>query len=144
MQLHNLQRKTKQKSKIRVGRGVTRGKTSGRGHKGQKARAGHHIRPDIRDRIKKIPKKRGFKFSAVSGRAVPVSLSALDASFNAGDAVSPQALVAKGLVEKVSGKTPAVKIVANGELTKKLAVSGCKISATAREQIEKAGGSISE
>ena len=59
MQLHQLQPKHSKKRKKIVGRGGKRGKTSGRGHKGQKARAGHRIRPEERDAIKKIPKKRG-------------------------------------------------------------------------------------
>jgi len=59
MQLHELKRKTKAKTKKRVGRGGIRGKTSGRGHKGQNARAGHRVRPEIRDMFKKLPKLRG-------------------------------------------------------------------------------------
>ena len=59
MQLHELKRATPNKTAKRVGRGGGRGKTSGRGTKGQKARAGHSIRPDIREQLKKIPKLRG-------------------------------------------------------------------------------------
>lgn len=59
MQFHNLQAKTKRKYARQVGRGGTRGKTSGRGTKGQNARAGHKKRPELRDIIKRIPKLRG-------------------------------------------------------------------------------------
>ena len=59
MQIHNIKRKTKNKKSVSVGRGGTRGKTSGRGTKGQNARAGHKKRPELRDIIKKIPKLRG-------------------------------------------------------------------------------------
>lgn len=59
MQFHNLQSKTKRKYSRQVGRGGTRGKTSGRGTKGQNARAGHKKRPEMRDIIKRIPKLRG-------------------------------------------------------------------------------------
>ena len=59
MQFHNLQSKTKRKRSRQVGRGGTRGKTAGRGTKGQNARAGHKKRPELRDFIKRIPKLRG-------------------------------------------------------------------------------------
>lgn len=59
MQFHNLRAKTKRKFSRQVGRGGTRGKTSGRGTKGQNARAGHKKRPEMRDIIKRIPKLRG-------------------------------------------------------------------------------------
>jgi large subunit ribosomal protein L15 len=59
MQLHNLQPKTKRKTSKQVGRGGTRGKTAGRGTKGQNARAGRKKRPELRDFIKRFPKLRG-------------------------------------------------------------------------------------
>lgn len=59
MQFHNLRSKTKRKYSRQVGRGGTRGKTAGRGTKGQNARAGHKKRPEMRDIIKRIPKLRG-------------------------------------------------------------------------------------
>lgn len=77
MQFHNLQAKTKRKHARQVGRGGTRGKTSGRGTKGQNARAGHKKRPELRDIIKRIPKLRGRGKSSLksfrskfSGRAL--------------------------------------------------------------------------
>ncbi|MBI2065826.1 MAG: uL15 family ribosomal protein [Candidatus Zambryskibacteria bacterium] len=59
MQFHNLKSKTKRKRAKQVGRGGTRGKTAGRGTKGQNARAGHKKRPEMRDIIKRVPKLRG-------------------------------------------------------------------------------------
>jgi len=59
MQFHNLQARTKRKRARQVGRGGTRGKTAGRGTKGQNARAGHKKRPELRDVIKRVPKLRG-------------------------------------------------------------------------------------
>jgi len=148
MQLHELQPHTKRQTKKRIGRGGKRGKTSGRGHKGQKARAGNSTRPEMREIIKKIPKLRGFgknRAKTVNSErvlAVPVNVSALGEAFKAGDTVSPKTLVAAKLVSTRGKTLPKVKILGNGTLDIKLTVSGCTISKTAREKIEKAGGTI--
>jgi len=143
MQLHQLQRQHKNKTKTRVGRGGKRGKTSGRGHKGQKARAGHRIRPAIRDIIKKLPKKRGYRFSSIKEKSVPINLSLLEENFKAGDRVTPGVLKAKGLMQKQKGKKKGtVKILGNGVLSKKLSISNCLVSKSALEQINKVGGSV--
>lgn len=142
MQLHQLQRQHKNSTKKRVGRGGTRGKTSGRGHKGQKARAGHRIRPAARDIIKKLPKKRGYRFSSIKEKAVPINLSLLEKNFEAGDRVTPRVLKIKGLMQRQKGKKSTVKILGNGMLTKKLLVSGCLVSKSALEQIQKTGGVV--
>jgi large subunit ribosomal protein L15 len=148
MQLHQLQPKTPRKAAKRVGRGGKRGKTSGRGHKGQLARAGNKPRPEMRDIIKKLPKRRGYGKNRArtvnSGRtkAVAVNLAALEATFEAGAEVSPQSLIAAGLIATRGGKTPPVKILGTGTLTKKLSVVRCTASASAREQIEAQGGTI--
>lgn len=65
MQIHNLKRKTKNKKDRIVGRGGKHAKTSGRGGKGQTARAGNKRRPELRDIIKKLPKKRGYRFNSI-------------------------------------------------------------------------------
>lgn len=65
MQFHNLKAKTKRKRSRQVGRGGTRGKTAGRGTKGQNARAGHKKRPELRDEIKRVPKLRGRGVSSL-------------------------------------------------------------------------------
>jgi len=148
MQLHQLKPKTARRSAKRVGLGGKRGKTSGRGGKGQTARAGNSTRPELRDYIKKLPKLRGFGKNRArtvnSERVLPVviNVSALEAAFEAGAAISPKALVAAGLIRAKRGASPAVKILGNGDLSKKFSVSGCQVSASAREKIEKAGGSI--
>lgn len=146
MQLNQLQQKTKRVRSKRVGRGGTRGKTSGRGTKGQKARAGHSIRPEVRDAIKRLPKLRGRGTHAnksIKTPAAPVNLARLESVFKAEDVVNPRTLVAKKVVGRRSGRAPVVKILGGGVLTKKLTVSGCKVSDSARAGIESAGGSIS-
>lgn len=148
MQLHELKPTTVRKTAKRIGRGGKRGKTSGRGGKGQTARAGNSMRPEMRDFIKKLPKLRGHgvnraaTVNAERVRAVPVNVAALEAAFKAGDTVSPKLLVAAGVVETVRRKAPKVKILATGELTKALTVEGCEVSATAKAKIEKAGGKV--
>jgi large subunit ribosomal protein L15 len=138
MQLNELKRATPNKKQKRVGRGGGRGKTSGRGTKGQKARAGHSIMPAIREQLKKLPKRRGYSFKSIETKPSVVNLSLLEKLFAAGDTVSPKVLIERGVV-----RGSAVKILGDGELTKKLVIAGCSISASAREKIEKAGGSIS-
>ena len=148
MQLHELQRKTKAKTKKRVGRGGLRGKTSGRGHKGQKARAGHSLRPEIRDMIKKLPKLRGHgvnRSRTVNSSVVkptPINLTILEENFGDGDKVNPKVLVSLGLLDKKKGRIPKVKILGKGTLSKKLEVSGFTISESAKAQVEKAGGKV--
>lgn len=132
----------------RVGRGGKRGKTSGRGTKGQKARAGRKMRPEMRDLIKKIPKMRGHgknrsRTVRIDRKAyVPVSLATLEKVFAAGDVVTPAILVKKHIVSRVGGKAPQVKILATGTLSKALSLSHCAASETAKKAIESAGGSV--
>lgn len=134
----------------RVGRGQssTRGKTSGRGGKGQTARAGNKRRPELRDIIKKLPKLRGHgknrarSVNAEVKRPLGVALEALEAVFDAGTEVTPQLLVETGVVKARGDKMPQVKILATGTVSKKFAVKGCLVSAGARTAIEKAGGSV--
>lgn len=139
MQLHNLKSKTRKKRHKIIGRGGKRGKTSGRGGKGQTARAGAKVRPQLREVIKKLPKLRGYRFKSYRPKPAIVNLKDLGALFSSGDTVSPAALKAVGLVR--AGKE--VKILGEGRLGKKLIISGCLVSKSAREKIEKAGGTIS-
>ena len=145
MQLNELKRKTPNKVHKTVGRGGKRGKTSGRGTKGQKARAGHRIRPEVRDVIKKLPKLRGrgknINTSIVAPMAV-VNVDALERYFEAGDTVTARELATRGAVRSRKGRTPLVKILGNGEITKKLTLTGVTVSASARKKIEAAGGSV--
>ena len=148
MQLHELQPSTPRKSAKRVGRGGKRGKTSGKGHKGQKARAGNSTRPEMRELIKKLPKLRGHgvnrarTVNAEKVRPVAVNVSALEAAFEAGATVTPKTLVTAGVVATVAKRAPAVKILGNGELSKKLTVEDCQVSKSAKDKIEAAGGSV--
>lgn len=128
-----------------VGRGGKRGKTSGRGGKGQSARAGNKRRPEWRDIIKRVPKLRGRGKNSNKGfqiKPLIVSLATLEATFNTKDVINPQALASKGLVSTKSGKIQAIKILGNDDITKAFTISGCAISDPAREKIVKAGGSV--
>jgi large subunit ribosomal protein L15 len=148
MQLHTILPRTKNKKNPPVGRGGKRGKTSGRGGKGQTARAGHKIRPEVRDLIKKIPKRRGYgknRARTVRTNYIAISvvnLAALETAYKAGETVSPASLLARNLVRRAKGRAPVVKILGMGEFTKSLIVRGCVLSATARTAIIKAGGTI--
>jgi large subunit ribosomal protein L15 len=146
MQINQLKRKTENTKRMIVARGGKRGKTAGRGTKGQKARAGHKIRPEMRDLIKRIPKMRGRGKNSnlsINDKPVTLNIDALELIFSNGDTVSRNTLVENGLLAIHHGKIPTVKILGNGTLTKKLTVKGLTISASAKEKIEKAGGSIS-
>jgi large subunit ribosomal protein L15 len=143
MQSHQLQRRTPNKAKVQVGRGSKRGKTAGRGTKGQKARAGHKLRPEIRDMIKKLPKLRGRGkniFKSIKDKPTVVNLALLEIVFENGATVTPQILLEKGLVSKVHSRVPKVKILGTGEISKKITLSGCSVSASAAKKIEAAGG----
>ncbi|HUX81188.1 MAG TPA: uL15 family ribosomal protein [Candidatus Paceibacterota bacterium] len=146
MQLNSLSPRTKNKKNAPVGRGGTRGKTSGRGGKGQTARAGHKIRPEVRDLIKKLPKRRGYgknRSRTVRGNRIStstVNLATLEVAYKVGETVSPASLVARGLVRRSKGRAPIVKILGTGALTKALVIKGCILSEAARTALFSAGG----
>ena len=145
MQLHQLQRKTKRQTARQVGRGGTRGKTAGRGTKGQNARAGHKKRPELRDIIKKLPKLRGrgiSAFKSIANDTLIVNLGAIEKNFKTGDVITSKLLSAKKLITQPTGKTLGVKVLGNGEITKKFILKGFTISEGAKKKIEAAGGSI--
>lgn len=142
MQIHLIAPKTKRKKTKRVGRGGKRGTYSGRGLKGQKARAGRKIRPEVRDMIKKVPKKRGYRFSPVGEKPVVINLRLLGKAFERGADVNPAALVEKGLIAREGGRVPAIKILGDGDIAHAVTVSGCAVSESARAKIEKAGGAV--
>ncbi|MEK7610382.1 MAG: 50S ribosomal protein L15 [Patescibacteria group bacterium] len=139
MQLHQLKKQSPNKSRKIIGRGGKRGTTSGRGTKGQKARSGHRIRPELRDIIKKLPKRRGHSAPLVTLAAAVVNLYDLERQFDAGAEISPVTLVAKGLISRGPAR---VKILGSGRVSKKFVVSGCQLSVSARSAIEAAGGQI--
>ena len=145
MQMHELKRKNPNKQTKRVGRGGLRGKTSGRGHKGQKQHGGHGIRAEIRDQIKKLPKLRGRgknSNKSIKANNVAVNVATIEANFSAGDTVNSITLKEKGLIGGAAARKATVKILGNGELTKKVTVEGCLVSTSAAEKISKAGGSV--
>jgi large subunit ribosomal protein L15 len=129
------------KSKKRVGRGwASKGKYSGRGRKGQRSRSGGKSglkKKGLRPVMLNIPKKRGF--TSPHAKAEVVNVSALDKKFAADALVSPKTLKESGLISTVR---KGVKILGQGDITTKLSVKDCQVSASAKEKIEKAGGNV--
>ena len=126
--------------RIGRGHGSGNGKTAGKGHKGQKARAGHGMRPGFEGGQmplqRRLP-KRGFNNIFAKELAV-VNIASLNA-FENGDVVDAAALKAKGIVKK---ELDGMKILGNGKLEKKLTVKVAAVSASAKEKIEAAGGAV--
>jgi large subunit ribosomal protein L15 len=146
MQKNNLKRKNPNKKDRVVGRGGKHAKTSGRGTKGQNARAGHKKRPEIRDFIKRIPKLRGRGKNintSIQSKYSVVNIGDLNNLCKNGDTISPETLVKHGVLKMVKGSLPKVKILGNGALDKSLTFKGCVVSNSAKLLIEKAGGNIS-
>jgi large subunit ribosomal protein L15 len=120
------------------------GKTSGKGHKGQKARAGTNVRHGFEGGqmpiYRRLPKK-GFNHSDFAITYSVVNVSTLEERFDAGAEVNEAALRALGLV-KGNKHRGGLKVLGDGELTKALTVVANKVTASAREKIEKAGGKV--
>ncbi|AFK86046.1 50S ribosomal protein L15 [Thermoanaerobacterium saccharolyticum] len=141
MRLHDLKpAEGSRKERKRVGRGIGSGlgKTSGRGHKGQKARSGGNIRPGFEGGqmplTRRLP-KRGFTNIFKKEYAI-VNLSVLD-NFEDGTVVTPELLIEKGIIKKIKD---GVKILGSGDLGKKLTVKAHKFSKSAIDKIESIGG----
>jgi large subunit ribosomal protein L15 len=144
MRLHNLQPRPGSRHRVkRLGCGESsgHGKTSGKGHKGQKARSGGSIRLGFEGGqmplIRRLP-KRGFNNAAFHKHYAIVNLDDIKA-FKAGTVVNEQLLRESNLVR---GSFVGIKILGDGELKHGLKVEADKVSAAAREKIEKAGGTI--
>ena len=142
MKLHDLAPAAgSNKAVKRIGRGPAsgQGKTAGKGHKGQKARAGRGPRPGFEGGQmplqRRVP-KRGFNNIFAKEIAI-VNVSALEDRFEDGAVIDVEALIAKGLVKEA---LDGVKILGNGDLTKKFTVKVNAYSASTKEKIEKAGG----
>ena len=142
MKLHELSPAEGSKKAVkRIGRGhgSGQGKTAGKGHKGQKARSGGGVRPGFEGgqmpMQRRLP-KRGFN-NIFAKKIVSINVGSLEKKFDDGAVVDTQALISAGL-EKNS--FDAVKILGNGNLTKKLEVKVAAYSASAKEKIEAAGG----
>ncbi|MBF9017148.1 MULTISPECIES: 50S ribosomal protein L15 [unclassified Oceanispirochaeta] len=132
----------KNKKVLGRGHGAGTGKTSGRGHKGQRSRSGGNVRPGFEGGQMPLYRRvaaRGFSNYMFKKSYVPVNLFLLEKNYSDGEVVSLETLLKKGLIKK-SEKN--IKILGNGELSKKLEVQIEKVSAGAVEKIEKAGGKI--
>ena len=129
------------KVRNRVGRGTSsgNGKTSGKGHKGQKARSGYSRKAGFEGGqlplFRRLP-KRGFSNSMFKTEYAVINLSDLE-KFEDGAVVTPELLKEMGILKK---QLSGVKVLGNGELTKKLTVKANKFSKTAVEKIEAKGG----
>ena len=129
------------KASFRKGRGAGsgNGKTAGKGHKGQNARSGGGVRPGFEGGqlplYRKLP-KRGFNNYRFGKKYAVVNIGLLN-NFNDGDVVDSAALLKAGMIDTVMD---GVKILAEGELTKKLTVKAKVFSASAKEKIEAVGG----
>ena len=141
MNLHDLTAtpgSTKESKRIGRGHGSGQGKTAGKGHKGQKARAGHGMRPGFEGGQmplqRRLP-KRGFN-NIFASEIVAVNLGSLE-KFENGAVVDVQALLDAKIIKKAGD---GVKILANGNLSKSLTVKASAFSKAAKQKIEAAGG----
>ncbi|MDR1260179.1 MAG: 50S ribosomal protein L15 [Oscillospiraceae bacterium] len=144
MRLHELSPAVGSRKKaFRKGRGPGsgNGKTAGKGHKGQNARSGGGVRPGFEGGqmplYRRLP-KRGF-VNIFSTKYAILNVQDLNEKFNDGDVVDTQKILKMGLVKKLLS---GVKILGNGELSKKLEIRVAAFSKSAKEKIEKAGGRI--
>ncbi len=140
--LHEVKPQVARKRAKRVGRGIGsgHGKTSTRGHKGQKARSGGRKGLKIKgfkQSLLKVPKVRGFK--SMYARPETVTLASLNRKFESGATVTPRDLMKAKLIGTTAS---GVKILGTGELTKALTIKGCVASKSAAAAIEKAGGKL--
>lgn len=139
--VHRGIKKFKKRRRIGRGPGSGHGKTAGRGHKGQKSRAGFSQKPTFQGGamplVRRVP-KRGFnnKFALT---VATVNVSDLETAFEVGDEVTPESLREKSLAKC---RYDVLKVLGDGELTKSLKVSAHRFSASAKDKIEKAGGEV--
>jgi large subunit ribosomal protein L15 len=128
----------------RVGRGPGsgHGKTSGRGHKGEFSRSGGKHRRGFAGGqmpLARVIAKRGFNNNAFAVKVLAINVSTLDAKFQAGDTVSVETLTQRGLAK---GDFDRIKILGNGELSKRLTVQAHQFSKSAADKIQQAGGAV--
>jgi len=145
MRLHDLKPNPGSKhrrKRLGCGESSGHGKTSGKGHKGQKARSGGSIRPSFEGGqmplFRRLP-KRGFNNAAFKKVFAVVNLDDLEKRFDGGAAINEKLLRAAGLVR---GRPDGIKVLGRGEITKAFHIEADAISASAKEKIEKAGGSV--
>jgi large subunit ribosomal protein L15 len=147
MMIHDITKKTgRHRRRVRVGRGEASGlgKTSGRGHKGAASRSGWSLKPQYQggqiNFIQKMP-KRGFNNHNFQTRYAVVNVKALDAFASNGDEITAQSLADAGLIR--DARMP-LKVLGEGEITKKITVTANRFSASAKAKIEKAGGAVNQ
>jgi large subunit ribosomal protein L15 len=144
--LNNLRKpagSTHKKKRLGRGPGSGLGKTSGKGHKGQKSRSGYSAKIGFEGGQmplqRRLP-KRGFT-NIFKKQWLEISLAKLEASFNAGDEVTPEILHERGLIKKAKHD---LVVLGNGELTKALKISAHRFTKGAKTKIDKAGGTMTE
>lgn len=139
--VHRGIKKNKKRKRLGRGPGSGHGKTAGRGHKGQGSRAGSSSHPTFQGgtmpMIRRIP-KRGFNNQWALTVAV-VNVGQIDAAYSAGEEVTLETLAAKNLAK---GRFDILKVLGEGELSKKLKISAHRFSKSAAEKIEKSGGEM--
>ncbi len=143
MKLHDLapvEGSNKETKRVGRGHGSGWGKTAGKGHKGQNARSGGGVKPGFEGGQTKLARripKRGFN-NIFAAKYTAINVSDLE-KFVDGTTVDTELLIAAGIVKKADA-TNGIKVLGNGELTKKLTVKAAAYSVSAKEKIEKAGG----
>ncbi len=145
MRLHTLKPRAGSKhrrKRLGAGESSGRGKTSGKGHKGQKARSGGSIRPGFEGGqmplIRRLP-KRGFNNADFKEAVGIVNLDDLEKCFEEGTVINEHLLREQGLIR---GRLDAIKLLGRGEVTKRFTIEVDRVSASAKEKIEKSGGSL--
>ena len=140
--LHPAKGSTHKKKRLGRGPGTGLGKTAGRGNKGQKSRSGYSSKTGFEGGQmplhRRLP-KRGFT-NIFKKQWIEVSLGALENSFAADDEITPEVLHERGIIKKAKHD---IVVLGNGEVTKALKVSAHRFTKSAREKIEKAGGTAS-
>lgn len=141
MQIQDLKSKIKRQKRKRVGRGGKRGIYSGRGNKGQKARTNKRLKlKRIGSGLSRhLPKLGGFKSKRPKSQAVDIV--DLDKKFKSGLIINPQALKKEDFIK--DSNSP-VKILGKGKISRKFIIENCLVSKSAKEQIEKAGGTVNQ
>ena len=138
--LHPAKGSTHKKKRVGRGPGSGLGKTAGRGHKGQKSRSGYSSRPGFEGGQmplqRRLP-KRGFT-NIFKKEWIEISLGKIEENFSAGDEITPEILHKRGLIKKAKHD---LVILGNGDVTKSLNISAHRFTKTAKDKIEKAGGS---
>jgi large subunit ribosomal protein L15 len=141
--LHPAPGSTHKKKRVGRGPGSGLGKTAGRGHKGQKSRSGYSSRPGFEGGQmplqRRLP-KRGFT-NIFKKQWIEISLAKIEANFNSSDEVTPEILHERGLIKKAKHD---LVILGSGDFSKSLKISAHRFTKSAKEKIEKSGGTATQ